>query len=129
MSKSNRDRGPCYLQSFPTSNGLERALSRVLVFEEEIARQRVEEHLRLCGSRPELTDAVDIDKPNQLAFYCPVGVFRSLRPPLIVRQKCVGKERARTGTIEQSLLWTGIPVRLRQTHGSIKVPFHGLLPS
>ena len=71
MSKSNRDCGPCYLQSFPTSNGLERVLSRVIVFEEEIARQRVEEDLRLYGSRPESADAVDIDKPNQLANLLP----------------------------------------------------------
>ena len=71
MSKSNRDRGPCYLQLFPTSNGLERVLSRVIVFEEEIARHGVEEDLRLYGSRLESANAVDIDKPNQLAILLP----------------------------------------------------------
>lgn len=75
MSKSNRDPGPCYFQSFPTSNGLESVSRRVNVFEEEIARQRVEEDLRLYGSRPESADAVDIDKPDQLAILLPSRSF------------------------------------------------------
>ena len=42
-------------------------LSRVIISEEEIARQRVGEDLRLYGSRPEPSGAVDIDKSKQLA--------------------------------------------------------------
>ena len=64
MSKPKRNSWTCYLQFFPTSNGLERVLSRVIVSEEKIARQGVEEDLRLYGSRPEPPDAVDIDKSN-----------------------------------------------------------------
>lgn len=53
------------------SNVLERVLSRIIVFEKDITRQRVDEDLRLCGIRPEPADAVDIGRSNQLASLLP----------------------------------------------------------
>ena len=66
-SKLNEISGKCYLKFFPTSNGLEDLFSRVIVSEEDVARQQVEEDLRLYGSRPKPPDAVDIDESTQLA--------------------------------------------------------------
>ncbi|KAL8821610.1 MAG: hypothetical protein Q9191_007272 [Dirinaria sp. TL-2023a] len=49
------------------SDGLEDMLNKVIVSEDDIARQQVEEDLRVYGSRPEPPDAVDMDESSKLA--------------------------------------------------------------
>ena len=46
---------------------MEDVFSRVVISEEDIARQQAEEDLRLYGSRPKPPDEVDIDESAQLA--------------------------------------------------------------
>lgn len=71
VAKPNYNSGTCLLKFLPTSTGLEDLLSRTNVSEEEVARQQVEEDLRLYGSRPQPSDAVDLDEAVQIAALPP----------------------------------------------------------
>ena len=67
MSILNDNSGMCYLNFSPTSDGLEDVLRNVTVSEEDIARQQVEEDLRMYGSRPNPSDAIDVDENTKPA--------------------------------------------------------------
>ena len=57
----------CHLNFFSSPYNLDAAFRRVIVSEDDIARQQVEEDLRLYGSRPEPPDTVEVDESTQLA--------------------------------------------------------------
>lgn len=65
--------GTCCLEFFPAMNDLGDVFSRVFISEEDVARQQVEEDLRLYGSRPKPLDAIDLPpkrnvSDNEAAF-------------------------------------------------------------
>lgn len=56
----------CHLNFSPDLDGLGNMLSRVTISEDDVARQQVEEDLRLYGSRPEPPDVIEVDEATQL---------------------------------------------------------------
>ena len=63
--------GLCYLKVFRVSRGLENTSSRMYVSEETVVLQQAEEDLLIYGSRPEPSDAVEVDEADELASLPP----------------------------------------------------------
>ena len=61
----------CHLNFYSNPNDLDDASRRIKISEDDIARQQIDEDLRLYGIRPEPPDAVEVDESIQLASLPP----------------------------------------------------------
>ena len=61
----------CHLNFYSNPNDLDDACRRIKISEDDIARQQIDEDLRLYGIRPEPPDAVELDESIQLASLPP----------------------------------------------------------
>ena len=86
----------CHLNFFCTPNDLNDSFGRVIVSEDDIARQQIEEDLRLYGSRPEPSETVEVDELTQLANLPPkrsASEFEAaIDRPAKMRKKGTSKE-------------------------------------
>ena len=62
-----RHSATCHLKLFPNPTDLDDTFKRVIVSEDQIARQQIEEDLRLYGRRPEPPEIIEVDESAQLA--------------------------------------------------------------